>query len=334
MKSPWGIVIALGGTLVALLLAMRFAGGDAADESNVSARDRQTIAGGRLAVGTEAGAGPQVGHGATPPRAGSGAHDANGADKPSRRRLRPPIADARRRRIARGGATDDVGGAKEHGDQDAPVQAPLTDHASPAAEAPPADAPPAAEAAAADVSAAEPTDVVYYGADRVFDTQSQVGVGSIGAITPDAGAMSFWLKPEWESGDPDHANFVQLGENGLRVVKDGKFLRFEYNNAIGNNEVGGTADTSEWPTGDWRHVTATWQDGMLSLYVDGQEMYVNVPGLPPPVQANPKLYIGSVHPADGQPIPPAQLTGLLVMGRSLSSEEVQDLFQSVRAPER
>src|SRR5581483_1941916 len=328
MKSPWAIVIALSGAVVALVLAMRFAGGDAAGEPSVSARDRHPGAGGRLAVGTGAGAGPQAGHGATPPRAGSGAHAANGAGEPARRRLRPPIADARRRRIARGGATSDPGEAKEHGELEAPVQPPLTDDVLPPAEAPPADVPPAAEAAGADDSAPEPTDIVYYGADQVFDSRSRVAVGDIGAITANAGAMSFWLKPEWESGDPDHASFVQLGENGLRVVKDGKYLRFEYTNATGDNEFGGTADTSEWPTGDWRHVAATWQDGTLSLYVDGQEMHVNVPGLPPPFETNPKLYVGSVYSAGSEPIPPAQLARLVVLSRSLSSEEVQDLFES------
>src|SRR5262249_29446012 len=116
-----------------------------------------------------------------------------------------------------------------------------------------------------------------------------------------------------------------------RVVKDGKYLRFEYTNAAGNNELGGTADTSEWPTGDWRHVTATWEDGTLALYVDGQPVYVNVPTVPPPVETNPKLYVGSLSPADGQPTPPAQLARLVVLGRSLSSEEVQELFQSARS---
>lgn len=331
MKSSGGIIIALCAGVAALALAVHIAGRDPAGEPSPGASDRWTADDRGVGVGGRSGPGAKTAGGWPPQRAGGGERAANSAGEQPRRRLPPPIADARRSLITRDGASGDAGTAVEERDPpDAPLDPPLT-----APDTPHEEAPPNPDAAGPNDSAPErPADVAYDGADQVFDAQSRVAVGDIGAITAAAGTMSFWLKPEWESGNPDHANFVQLGEQGLRVVKDGKYLRFEYTNTGGDNELGGTADTTEWPSGDWRYVTATWQDGTLSLYVDGQQMYVNVPGLPPPVENAPRLYIGSFPPADGSLVPPAQLAQLIVLNRSLSNDEIQNLFGSARPPER
>jgi hypothetical protein len=174
--------------------------------------------------------------------------------------------------------------------------------------------------------------VVYDGAGRVFDTDSRVQAADRVPITADAGTVSFWAQPQWDSGNPDHATFVQIGETGLRIVKDGSFLRFEYTDSNGDNALGGVTNIGDWGSGDWRYVAATWQSGTLALYVDGQQVFVSTPDEPPPFQADPRLYVGSTVATNGGPVAPAQLSHLTVANRTLSSDEIRALFEAGADP--
>lgn len=187
----------------------------------------------------------------------------------------------------------------------------------------------AAQAAAASAGAAAENDtmpelrpnVVYQGGDRVFDTSDRQQITDRRAITGEAGSISFWTQPQWEAGNADRASFVQIGENGLRIVKDGDNLRFEYTNSHGDNELGGVADISGWQAGEWRYIAGTWQGGSLVLYVDGQRMKLTTPTEPPPVQSDPRLYVGSVA-GNGNPSAPAQMTGLEVSNAPMTLAQI------------
>jgi hypothetical protein len=166
--------------------------------------------------------------------------------------------------------------------------------------------------------------VVYEGGERVFDTTSRQQITDRRPISGDAGSISFWAQPQWEAGNEDRASFVQIGENGLRIVKDGDYLRFEYTNAHGDNEVGGVADISNWQPGEWRYIAASWQGGNLFLYVDGQRMKVTTPVEPPPPLNDPRLYVGSS--TSGMPSAPAQMTNLTVSKMPITLSQIAQNF--------
>jgi hypothetical protein len=326
MKSSWGIVIALCCALAALALVVHNVVRDAAPgtESEVARGERRAVDD-RAAAGTRGGAGATIRNGPSNGAARTGSRTASGAGELSRRRLPEGLAGV----ASGGGGETERGGVGGGGDAAETAHEPRLSHH----DLPPAGEPGAQNAAAGDDDSA-PTplpDVVYDGAGRVFDTESRVQVADAGAVTGNAGTISFWAKPEWDSGNPDHANFVQLGENGLRVVKDGNFLRFEYTDSSGDNALGGVADISAWQAGEWRYVSATWQGSTLSLYIDGQQVFLNSPGVPP-FQSNPRLYVGSVEVTNGGPVAPAQLSYLTLVNRNLSSDEIRALFESGPPP--
>jgi hypothetical protein len=255
------------------------------------------------------------------PRGGD--RPSSGSSAPSRPRLPEAIA-------GRSGA-DIEGVAGEHGTiegEEVASNPSLTGHELPAARGG------AAQGGAPQPGAEEQSDtmpenrpnVVYDGGDRVFDTNSRQQITDRRQISGDAGTISFWAQPQWENGNEDRASFVQIGENGLRLVKDGNFLRFEYTNAHGDNELGGIADVSNWPQGEWRYIAATWQNGALALYVDGQRMRLTTPSEPPPAQSDPRLYVGSVT-ADGMQAAPATLTNLEVAKIARKPIEIQAAAQ-------
>jgi hypothetical protein len=184
-------------------------------------------------------------------------------------------------------------------------------------------------AGTADNGAAPAPEVAYDGgADHVFSTKSQTQVPDAANITGDAGTVSFWVKPEWGPNSQDDATFVQLGDSGLQVVKNVNFLRFEYIDQNGTENGLGT-NIGEWPDQQWRQVTATWTNGNLALYVDGQLISQNRYQYPPTFGQETKLLVGSNFPG---PVAPGQMSNLTVLNRDSSATEVANSFQSGARP--
>jgi hypothetical protein len=185
-------------------------------------------------------------------------------------------------------------------------------------------------AAAADELAQAPPEVAYDGgADHTFSTDAQVEVPDVGQIGGEAGTISFWLRPGWEQTSQDDATFVQLGDSGLQIVKNVNFLRFEYTDTAGA-DLGLGTNISEWPTGEWRQVTTTWNHGNVALYVDGKLISQGAPQLPefPPET---RLYVGSNYPGN-TPVAPGEVSYLTVLNRSTSAGEISSQFQSGPRP--
>ncbi len=186
-----------------------------------------------------------------------------------------------------------------------------------------------AVAGVADNAAAPAPEVAYDGgADHVFNTKSQIQVPDAANITGDAGTVSFWVKPQWGPNSQDDATFVQLGDSGLQVVKNVNFLRFEYIDQNGTENGLGT-NLGEWPDQQWRQVTATWTNGSLALYVDGQLISQNHYQYPPTFGQETKLLVGSNFPG---PVAPGELSNLTVLNRDSSATEVSNNFQSGPRP--
>jgi hypothetical protein len=189
-----------------------------------------------------------------------------------------------------------------------------------------------ADGAVEDAVAEEVPDVVYDGgADNVFDTASQVKIDDAGAVSGAAGTIAFWIEPQWQRDGPSQATFVQLGDNGVQIFKQGDMLRFQY--VANDGEVfGGGGQIGNWRAGDWRHVAATWMGGTLALYVDGTQLFLNGAPAPPDLQSDATLYVGSALPG-GAPAAPGKLSYLTVLNRTASGEEIMRMFESGGAPD-
>jgi hypothetical protein len=160
--------------------------------------------------------------------------------------------------------------------------------------------------------------------DRLFDTGVPMEVQGAGRVSPDAGTVSFWMQPEWAHNKEDSADIVRLGETGLQLVKEGSFLRFEYNDAQGN-EQGGDADIGQWQDGEWHHVIATWTREGMYLYVDGGQAFANQGGARPAANSDPRLFVGSSYP-DGTGVALAAMANMTVINRTSSVDDVQKMF--------
>ena len=341
MKSSWGVVIALCCAVGAVALGVRLRSSDETGGVSSSATTGPRLADRR--VGEDRGVGD--------PRSAAGAPGESraGAGDPTGSKLRgPSVGESTRpgeltqgnrgdrvRRPPSTGAAGGIAGARSgvggkltlpEGAEQASGAA-LDHHDVPPAERP--DTQTAAEATDDPVPEEIP-EVAYDGADQVFDTGSQVEITDAGTISGDAGTISFWIKPEWKRGSREDANFVQLGDSGLQILKEGNSMRFQYTDSTGNM-YGGGADVSDWQAGNWRHVTATWTGSTLSLYVDGGQVFLNGSPTPPDLHSDTTLYVGSAFPS-GIPAAAGQLSHLTVLNRQATAAEVAQMYQSGGGP--
>lgn len=170
-------------------------------------------------------------------------------------------------------------------------------------------------------------DVAYDGGlEKVFPTDSQEELTDAGPIAGNAGTVSFWIRPEWARGDQNDATLIQLGDSGMELVKNVNFLRFQYHDSDGV-EHGLGAPLGQWPPGQWRHVAAAWENGQLTLYVDGKLVSQGRYDAPPEFQEETKVYVGSAY-ASGAPASRASITGLQVLNRDAGAGEIGALFQA------
>jgi len=169
-------------------------------------------------------------------------------------------------------------------------------------------------------------DGVSFEADGAhFAADAQFALPSDGNVDGAAGTISFWILPDWAGDDPGDASIVQLRdrhiwENRLQIFKNGPFMRFLFTDNSGIESGVGT-NIRHWKRGEWHMVTATWGDGVTSLYIDGElvgdrtydgELELN-PGMP--------LYIGSNFPGDG-PGARAALSNFQIFTRALTPDDV------------
>ena len=221
---------------------------------------------------------------------------------------RPP----RNRAVMAGGATGGAGGAT--GGQ-------------PPAEVPTAPAPgmPSRQPVVnANLDPAAAHDVAFQSGDTQFPTTQKVAI-PIDPKVQQEGSVSLLVKPGWQPGNQDDATLVQLGDR-LRLSKTGDVLRLEAADATtdtdGNPDVG--VPITDWKAGEWHHVTATWNQDVLSFYVDGELIGRRERGhadLPP----DGALLVGSDAEDDGR-VAPGSIGRVDVRSRALDDDEVAKDF--------
>lgn len=181
-----------------------------------------------------------------------------------------------------------------------------------------------------DLEPEEVPEVVFDGGDRDFDTASQVQISDAGQLAGEQGTIAFWVEPGWEPQNQDDATFIELGDSALQIEKDGETLRFQFVDGTGQ-QYGGTVDISAWQSGDYRHVVGTWTGNMLALYVDGAQVFYNGTPTYPALHGDTPIYVGSSL-AGGAAAAPATLSQLNVRNRSLSGDEIRQLYEAGSTP--
>jgi concanavalin A-like lectin/glucanase superfamily protein len=107
------------------------------------------------------------------------------------------------------------------------------------------------------------------GEEAKFSTDSWFEVPEGGNLSGKAGTISFQFEPGWSGDDRADAALVQIGDSRLVIRKHASFLRFEMNDEDGNT-VGAGFSIDTWKPNQAYLVTATWDGGLMMLYVDGR----------------------------------------------------------------
>ena len=226
--------------------------------------------------------------------------------------------EARRQAQLAARRTGDAGApAVPGGPPGAPPRAPGTPAGAPPAGAPPATVPP---------SPAGEGVVFQSDAAVQYTLDTPVDVNDLTKLAGASGAVSFWLQPEWQAGNQDDADLVDIGDGRLQIIKNVSFLRLEFTDDAGETHGIG-APIPEWKTGEWHQVAGSWNGGTFQLYFDGQLVSQATIGNPFTLPTETGMTIGSDFPAN-RPIAPGVMGGLGVQNQPLSANEVLARFKA------
>jgi hypothetical protein len=128
----------------------------------------------------------------------------------------------------------------------------------------------------------------------LFNNEDTLSYLTDSNISPQQGAIEFWLKPLWNGDDNQTYVFFEIGDswfNRFRITKDGA-NNFRFMVWSSKVEYDVACNVSAWVANDWHQVRATWQSDSLSLYLDGvlcdTQTFVVMP-----VSLSSRFFIGS-----------------------------------------
>jgi len=149
-----------------------------------------------------------------------------------------------------------------------------------------------------------------------------------GNFNKDSGTVSIWVKPvDWRRGDGKSHTFVTFPGEG----KVHAYLLYNYYvgwtwftllRAGGNNRIIGEGlDLEpEWKPGEWHHLAATWQEGEMCLYLDGNLRARLTEDVPLMEKAGPQFQVGERSSK-------TVFDELMIFSRPLMPVEVKALYE-------
>jgi len=168
-----------------------------------------------------------------------------------------------------------------------------------------------------------------------FGKDSQYAVPQAGGLQGSGGAVSFWVKPDWQGTEQDDAHMVDLStpnvwENRLSINKNGRYLRFMLFPNTGQ-EAGVSAVVDAWQPGEQHHVVATWgpeEEGgnVIEFFVDGKLVGRDVYDGEFEVPTTDPMVIGNNR--SGQLGARGGISGFEVYNTRVSPDRVGTIFQS------
>jgi concanavalin A-like lectin/glucanase superfamily protein len=162
-----------------------------------------------------------------------------------------------------------------------------------------------------------------------YPTANASAVPVDGPFSARGGTVSFWLDPAWGAGNQDDATLLRLG-NDLQIVKNVTFLRFE---AVGPDGLGDGVGIpiGDWNPDEWHYITGTWDQGYLTLYVDGVMVSQKFVGATFDFGSQAMLTVGSTYPRT-RPVAAGIIADVTVGSHPLSPAAVDHAFQRVTPP--
>lgn len=168
--------------------------------------------------------------------------------------------------------------------------------------------------------------LVSQGGEIIFPDDAQLSVDVGDNVRGDAGSISFEFRPQWAGSDETNNSLLAIRdenvwENSLSIVKNFDALRFIIHDSQGV-ERNVNIPIGDWPAGESRQLTATWDGSSMSLYVDGH--LVGQAPLDNPLIFKPStpMHIGSDYPGSPYVSAGGAMQNFTVYPHALTADEV------------
>jgi len=162
-----------------------------------------------------------------------------------------------------------------------------------------------------------------------FPPDAQLSFPAGHNVRGNAGSIAFDITPEWAGADPSDNSMVQIRrdnvwENTLGIEKNLDSLRFIIIDSVGV-ERNVNIPIDDWPAGEERQLTATWNRSTMALYVDGQLVGQNTLDHPFDVTPTTPIHIGSDFEGSSFAGAGGAIRDFTIYGRALNAQEVAAL---------
>lgn len=164
-----------------------------------------------------------------------------------------------------------------------------------------------------------------------YPTETESTVDDVPDLSGASGTISLWIQPQWGDRSQDDATLIRFGDDQVRLIKNVSFLRFEIADQWGGKSGAG-APIGAWQPGEWHQVVATWDGGVIVLYVDGAQVMATMQSGPIDLPPGTRVSIGSAFPA-GVPVAPGIVAGVTIRDRALAPADVSQRFQHGPRPD-
>lgn len=109
------------------------------------------------------------------------------------------------------------------------------------------------------------------------DTKAPVTLSytPVPALNSPAGAVSFWIKPEWDGKENVRRIFYSADSGSHRIIifrlPKIPHITFYYGKLNGQGVTSLPVDISKWKKGEWHHMVMTWDKNSMHVFVDGKK---------------------------------------------------------------
>lgn len=111
------------------------------------------------------------------------------------------------------------------------------------------------------------------------------------------GGVEFWFRPDWPGASRERHVLLEIGDPAREPEDEQRSYRLRLAHEAGGLYVWVTdfedidkaawAEVADWQAGTWHHIAATWEEGRLSLFVDGRLAWGEA--LPFPIAGEPSV---------------------------------------------